>query len=519
VTGPRKPLLIVWFAGGGGSTVGIKQATGDDANYALNHNATALDMHAVNHPNTVHLCEDARAQDPRTLDPGRPIDMFWASPDCRDFSRAKGGAPRSPRIRGLAWTVIPWAKLRRPRVIILENVPEFQEWGPVDRETGEPIPDRRGETFKRFVRRLRQCGYAVEYRELRAADYGAPTTRQRFFLIARCDGQPIVWPAPSHSKAGGAGLLPWRTAGNDVIDWSIPCPSIFDRKRPLVEATMSRIAKGIERYVIGAARPFIVPITHHGSVRVHSVDDPLRTVTTAHRGELAVVSPTLDRAYGRTAPASADAPLATISTRAHDGLVATFMEQANTDMVGHASTEPVSTIVGRGTTQRLIAAALSHAYSSNKTGSGGDPRDPSSTILAGGGHHCVIEVPLAQPFDDQRSELRAFLTKYYGNVTGQDLANPMHSATSRARFGLVTVEGVAYRIVDIGMRMLTPRELFLAQGFPPDFIIDRTPDGRPISKTDQTAMAGNAVPPPWAEALTRANLPWRCIPDLVREAA
>jgi DNA (cytosine-5)-methyltransferase 1 len=299
MTNPVRPVVVVWFAGGGGSSKGVAQAFGADPDYALNHNATALRMHEANHPGTAHLCEDARATRPEELEPGRPIDLFWASPDCTHHSKARGAAPKSDRIRGLAWVVADWAERPKaagggPRVIILENVEEFRDWGPIDGD-GRTIPDRKGETFAAFVARLRAAGYAVDWRELVAADYGAPTTRKRFFLIARNDGQPIAWPARTHAPAAMArevGVAPWRSAAS-IIDWAVPCPSIFDRSRPLVEKTLQRIAKGIERYVIRSASPFIVPITHTG-VRVHDIDQPLRTVCAQpKRGELALVCPAI----------------------------------------------------------------------------------------------------------------------------------------------------------------------------------------------------------------------------------
>jgi DNA (cytosine-5)-methyltransferase 1 len=477
------------FAGGGGASTGIEAATGRAVAIAINHDEAALAMHTANHPETTHLCENVWAVDPRTATKGRAVDIAWFSPDCTHFSKAKGSKPkRSKRIRGLAWIVLKWAGLKRPRLILLENVEEFETWGPLTR-TGRPCPKRKGMTFKQFVSQLRDLGYAVEWRTLRACDYGAPTIRQRLFLIARCDGQPIVWPRPTHGP-GLLGLKPYRTAA-DIIDWSIPCPSIFERKKPLAEATLRRIAKGVQRYVIDAAEPFIVSLTHHGGDRVYGVDQPIHTVTGAHRGEKAIVVPVLvgagGPAYGGK-PRDANQPFATVMKENHTALVAAFLAQHNTDMVGHDARKPVSTIVGKGCTQALVA---SHLVKLRGTSRDGQPvTEPVATVTGGGMH---------------LGEVRAFLVKYFATAIGQPMTESLHTATAKARFGLVTVKGELYQIADIGMRMLSPRELFSAQGFPASYIIERGADGKPLTKTQQIRMCGNSVCPPVAEALVRAN--------------
>lgn len=498
-------LVIDNFAGGGGASTGIEAALGRPVDAAINHDREAVAMHTANHPATRHYAQNIWQVDPRDVVRdcgGGRIRLAWFSPDCKHFSKAKGSKPVEKRIRDLAWTVVHWGKLVRPDVIALENVEEFQTWGPlIATDDGKmvPCPDRRGDTFKRWVRALRSLGYRVEWRELRACDYGAPTIRKRLFLVARCDGAPIVWPQATH----GPGLLPYRTAA-DCIDWSIPVRSIFNRERPLAEATMRRIARGVKRYVLDAERPFIVPMTHGGDDRVHSIDEPMRTITAAHRGELSLAVPFFAPRYGerdgqepRCQPA--DVPIATIVPTANGAqLVAAFMAQHNTGMVGHAMSEPVSTIVQKGCTQALCAAFMTK-FRGTSTGSGCD--EPLHTITAnsfikrpgGGSTHGLVA---------------AFLTKYYGQGEGCEAGAPLHTVTTKDRFGLVTVtiDGQEWVIVDIGMRMLTPRELFNAQGFPGSYILDAPFDGKPLTKTAQIRMCGNSVSPPVAEALIRANL-------------
>lgn len=491
-------LIVDNFAGGGGASTGIEQGSGRSPDIAINHDMTALAMHEANHPTTHHRVEDIFASDPRVLAAGRPIALAWFSPDCKHHSKAKGGKPREKNIRSLAWVVMRWASMPRPMkpaVIMLENVEEFQDWGPLD-ENNMPDPEQKGRTFNLFVYRLRQAGYVVEWRELRACDYGAPTIRKRLFMIARCDGKPIIWPDPTHgdptSIQVAMGLLkPWRTAA-ECIDWSIPCPSIFGRAKPLAEKTMARVARGVKRFVIEAAEPFIVDMAHGG--RVRSINDPMTTIATERRGSRALVAPFFIPRHGEHAKQeprcrSVEDPMPTVTATANGaGLVAAYMAQHNEGMVGHTMTEPVSTLTAKGSHQQLVSAFLTKFYG---TSTGQDVRRPFPTVTADGQHI---------------GEVRAFLMKYYGEG-GQlaDVRSPMHTLTAKARLGLVTVAGIDYQIVDIGMRMLTPRELFRAQGFPESYVIDRQPDGTSISKTDAIRMCGNSVNPHIARALIAAN--------------
>lgn len=412
------------FAGGGGASEGVAAATGVSPLVAINHDPAAIAMHAANHPHTHHHCESIHDVRPYRPD-GRPLDLVWASPDCTHFSRAKGSAPKSKGIRSLSWALARWAASTKPRVIAMENVSEIQGWGPLG-EDGEPIKARAGETWARFLARLRELGYHVEHRVLCAADYGAPTSRRRLILVGRRDGQPIVWPTPTH---GPGRPLPWRTAA-ECIDWSIPCPSIFGRKRPLAEATMARIAAGLQRYVIDCPDPFIVP------------------------GQSAVAT-MIQTGYGER---KGQRPR-TLDIRA-----------------------PLGTVVAGGVKHALVVAWLAKHY----TGVVGSPlTSPLGTITAID-HHSVVA---------------AYLTAYYGSERdGQALTDPLRTIPTRDRFSLVTVtlRGQTYSVADIGMRMLQPRELATAQGFPADYVLTG-------NKRDQTARIGNSVPPPLVEAVIRAQ--------------
>lgn len=438
-----RELIIDNFAGGGGASTGIELALGRHVDIAINHDPEAVAMHALNHPQTAHHCESVWDIDPLAVTQGRPVGLAWFSPDCKHFSKAKGGKPRDKRIRGLAWVAVRWAALVRPRVVILENVEEFATWGPL-LDDGTPCPARRGHTFRDFVRQLQELGYAVEHRELRACDYGAPTTRKRLFLIARCDGQPIAWPTPTHGAPGSPEVKartrkPWRIAA-ECIDWTITAPSIFDRARPLAEATLRRIARGVRRYVIEAAKPFVV-----------------------------------QTADGLAAP------------------VMTEIANASSPRCMPAG-EPLRTICAetKGGHHALITAFLAKHFGGNYTGPGAPLTEPMHTVTTQD-HHALV---------------CAFLTKYYGEG-GQDqaLADPLHTIPTVDRFGLMTVEQQQYRIADIGMRMLEPRELYRAQGFPESYQIAPVIDGKPLPKRAQVRMCGNSVSPPLAAALARANVP------------
>lgn len=465
-TAPRR-IIVDSFAGGGGASHGIHLALGRSPDIAINHDPEAIALHTANHPTTTHFTESVWKVDPRSVADVDGVALLWASPDCKHFSKAKGGKPVEKKVRGLAWIVVSWARKVRPRVIILENVEEFAQWGPLlDDDT--PDPKKRGLTFRKWVGHLRGLGYVVEWRELRACDYGAPTSRKRLFVIARRDGLPIMWPQPTHASPNAERdlfspqLQPWRTAA-ECIDWSLPCPSIFERERPLADNTLARIAHGIQRYVINEAKPFVMPVTHHGPPRIHSLDEPMRTITGAHRGEYVLVAPTLvQTGYGE-----------------REG-------QSPRSLNLHA---PLGTAVAGGVKHALVAAFLARHYGGVV---GQSLRSPMSTVTT----------------VDHHSLVTAFLIKFYGNeVDGQRVTDPLGTVTTRDRFGLVVVDGVDYQITDIGMRMLSPRELARAQGFPDDYALDI--DG--LSKTAQVRMIGNSVCPPIACALVNANVDARVL--------
>ncbi|MBC3889485.1 DNA cytosine methyltransferase [Acetobacterium paludosum] len=440
-------LIIDNFAGGGGASEGIEQAMGRHVDVAINHDPGAIAMHKANHPHTKHYCENVWDVDPNEVCKGQPVDLAWFSPDCTHFSKAKGGKPRDKNIRGLAWVAVKWAMQVRPAVIILENVEEFKTWGPLG-EDNQPDKNKTGETFNSFVEQLKIIGYHVEFRELVAADYGAPTRRKRFFMVARCDGLPILWPKKSHGPRKSievlSGKLKPYTPVADVMDFSKPCPSIFDTKeeimekhglrtvRPLADKTMERIARGIEKFIINNPDPFFIKDQTSMLIQYHS-----ETLDHEVRGQ------------------AIDEPIMTIDSSPRYGLISSHIIQMNNHMIGT------------------------------------DSRDPVNTIVAGPGH---------------LGEVRAFLIKYYGQGIGQDLKEPIGTIVSKDRFGLIIVKGVEYQIVDIGMRMLEPRELFTANGFPPAYIIDHDADGKKITKTEQVKRCGNAVPPVFAKELVLANV-------------
>ncbi|WP_276918758.1 DNA cytosine methyltransferase [Aneurinibacillus aneurinilyticus] len=497
-------IIVDNFAGGGGASTGIEMAIGRSVDIAINHDEDAIAMHQANHPDTEHYCESVWTVNPKEAVKGRSVALAWFSPDCKHFSKAKGGKPVEKNIRGLAWVAVKWANAVKPRVIMLENVEEFKTWGPL-LKNGKPDPDRKGETFAEFVNALKKRGYEVDYRELRACDYGAPTIRKRFFLIARCDGKPIVWPDPTHGDPNSddvkkGKLMPWRTAA-EIIDWSQPCPSIFERKKPLAENTLRRIARGIKRFVLENPRPFIVRIgqTGFGGDRLqYEIEQPLTTITT--KAEHLLVQPFIAKHYGGgyTGPGTdCNEPLSTVTTVDHNALVTAFLskyygETSPTEVRGHEPDEPLHTI----STANRFALVTSHLVKFRGTCKDGQPvTQPMPTITAGGQHV---------------GEVRAFLLKYYGAGIGQDVREPLHTVPTKDRFGLVTIHGQDYQIVDIGMRMLQPHELFAAQGFPSNYIIDKDHNGNSYPKAEQVKRCGNSVPPPFAEHLVRANLPEHC---------
>lgn len=572
------------FAGGGGASTGIELATGRIVTWAINHDRDAIRQHKANHPYTMHYQASVWDLDPVEITKGQPVGLAWFSPECKHFSKAKGKALRDRKIRGLAWIVLRWAGTVRPRVIVLENVEEFQTWGPVRK--GKPVKKKAGQTFRKFISQLQDLGYHVEYRELVAADYGAPTTRKRFVLVARCDGKPIVWPEPTHaprdSEAVRSGKLkPWRSAA-EIIDWSLPSYSIFDSKqeikekygvnavRPLADNTLRRVIRCVEKFTIRSGEPFILECNHGGDGHTRGTDAPLNTITGKYTGGLC--EPVI-------------APITVTNT---------------TNSVGSMASEPVHTVTTAGN-QMLVSANL---MSIGQTGGGDrirDVREPAPTTVSKQ-EACLVAANLIQYHTEQTENVRASglnapiatidasnrhglvsaqLVEYYGNGNPLSVREPMHTITAHDREALcaahvvefkgqdigqspdkplrtitasagefavcraviakagnrdlghwpqirallnrycgyslaedevilLLIHGIAYIIVDITLRMLTPRELYNAMGFPPDYIIDRDYEGKPYAKSTQVARCGNAVCPPLAEAMVRANLPEWC---------
>lgn len=629
-----EPMIIDSFAGGGGASTGIEMALGRAPDVAINHSARALELHAANHPETLHLDSNIWDVTPRTVTGGRPVGLLWASPDCKHFSKAKGGAPRDRNVRDLAWVIVRWAEEVKPDVILMENVEEFVTWGPLDDE-GEPIKWLAGQTFELWVKRLKRAGYKIAFRELRACDYGAPTIRKRFFLIARRDGRRIVWPKPTHgdpkSEAVRKGkLLPWRTAA-EIIDWSLPCPSIFATSaeimaehglravRPLAANTLARIARGVRRYVLDAERPFLVNLTH--GARDEDLAAPLRTITGAHRGEKALVAPSLARFNGGAtgsdlrgpaptvtanswikrpggaAPLGLLAPLVayaqhggrprdiedplhtvTASSKDQNCLISPhLMTMRNSQKPFSAADEPTHTITAGGAGLTVVAAGLIQTGYGERPGQAPralDIEQPLGTVVAGGAKHAPFAAFLAQqnggprmevaagrdPRDplstltgtgSQQTPVAAWLAKWFSTPQDPRLDEPLHTVTTKLRFDVekaqlaappfsleheararqvaallrahglwderefvtLALDGTEFVIVDIGLRMLTPRELYKAQGFPDDYVIEGTWAAdeagewawRPIPKDVQISCVGNSVCPPLAAALVTAN--------------
>ena len=457
-------LVVDLFAGGGGASTGLAQALGRDPDIAINHDAEALSMHMENHPSTRHLLNDITRVLPLEATEGRPVSILHASPDCTHFSKAKGGKPRSQYIRDLAWVVVRWAEDTRPTLITLENVEEFQTWGPLDHE-GQPIKEQAGQTFRAWVRRLRRLGYRVEWRELLACDYGAPTKRKRLFVVARRDGGRIVWPTPTHGAPDSADvragrLLPWRTAA-ECIDWTVVGQSIFDRKKPLAEKTQRRIAEGLRKYVITATHPFIL-------------------------GDNA--APVLSRQFGCSIGQSVREPHPTITQCNHDALISANLIKMRGTNVGAPAMEPLRTISAQGQHHGLVTSYLVKYYGNE---SGGVPvSDPLHTITS---KDRMALINASLDAGERYDHVREFLRKWH--VISHD---------KEAEF---SIDGTTYRITDIMMRMLTPRELYTAQGFSDSYIIDHGADGKPLTKTAQVRMIGNSVPPQLVASLVRANGP------------
>lgn len=534
------------FAGGGGVSTGIEMALGRSPDLAINHDADAIAMHRANHPTTEHRIESVWKVDPRIACRGKPVALAWFSPDCKHHSKAKGGKPRDQRIRGLAWIAVTWAHRVRPRVIILENVEEFRDWGPLHRsgpDAGRPIRARRGQTFRAFVHKLERIGYVVEHRLLLACDYGAPTKRRRLFLIARSDGRAIVWPTPTHGPERSGRQHRHRTAA-EIIDWSIPCPSIFDRTRPHVKATRARVARGVSRFVLEAPRPFFVHLTHGArerDIRVHDSLDPMPTVTAANRGELALVVPSLvhrsngerpgqaprvydiqqphptivaqglktslivahlAKHYGERRPSEVmgqqlDLPIGAVTTRDHHALIAASLVKFYGTSSARPVNEPLDTVTAGGWKHGLTAAMLIRY---NRTSIGQLPSDPIGTIDTRD-RYGLVEAAAAEwtpEIERKAHRVYAFMVEH-----GYD----GHAFDHERRLVMIHVGGVCLVVFDLGMRMLAARELFRAQGFPDTYRIDPIgPNGKPLTKTAQIRMCGNAVPPQPVEALVGAQL-------------
>ena len=544
-------LIVDNFAGGGGASTGIELATGYSVDIAINHDPEAIKMHRANHPNTEHYCENVWAVDPVKACKGHQVGLAWFSPDCKHFSKAKGGKPKDKNIRGLAWVALRWAGLVRPRVIMLENVEEFKTWGPLNRRH-HPIKSKQGKTFEKFVQQLTDLGYEVEFKELIAADYGAPTMRKRFFMIARCDRKPIVWPEPTHgpadSEAVKKGLLKPYVGAYTQLDFSLPCPSIFDTSeeikekygiravRPLAQKTMDRIARGLKKFVLDNPEPFIIQCNHGGERRPNDIREPMPTITGKHgygivepymvqigqtgfakdrsknvreplttivsKNEHCLISPTLIQYHSETSKdgvrgQTIEDPIMTVDSSNRYGLVTSFLHKyydGGYKGAGESMEKPLPTV----TSWDHNSVVTANLIQMNNHCDGKDIRHPLPTITAGDGHF---------------GEVRAFLIKYYGQGTGQDIKEPLDTITAQDRFGLVTINGIDYQIVDIGLRMLEPKELYGCQGFPDDYIIDHDYTGKTYPRSEQVRRCGNAVCPPIPAALVRANLSEMCIAD------
>lgn len=521
-------ITVDGFCGGGGWSTGFEFAIGRPVDIGINHDKYAIAMHKKNHPFTEHYNENIFEVDPYKATKGRPVGWAHFSPDCTHFSRAKGGTPVKKSIRGLAWVVTKWAGTVHPRIISMENVPEFMSWGslcarrnkdgriyrmdgtlaekgtyvPYSEQQLVPNKKKQGKTFKRFINVMKSFGYKCEWKILTASDYGAPTIRKRLFIIFRNDGKSIIFPNPTHGnpeseEVKSGKLLPWHTAA-ECINWDLECPSIFERKKPLAENTLRRIAKGIQKFVIENPNPFIIQVNHGGdNFRGQEVDKPMPTITAKHG--FGVVAPTLIQYHGEQSKNEVrgqilEKPLQTVDTANRYGLVTAFMSKyfgGNYQGCGSSVDEPLHTI----TAVDHNALAAVHITQFNNHCIGQKVDEPLKTITCGEGHF---------------GEVRAFLIKYYSGESGQKVNEPLHTIRTKNCFGLVTIKGVDYAIVDIGLRMLTPRELYNAQGFPTDYEIETDCYGNKYPKTKQVARCGNSVPPLFATALARANAPEWC---------
>lgn len=578
-------IIVDNFAGGGGASTGIELATGKQVAIAINHDPDAILMHRTNHPYTEHLQASVWDVDPVAVCRGRPVGLAWFSPDCKHFSKAKGAALVDRKIRGLAWITLRWAAEVRPRVIILENVEEFQTWGPVRK--GKPVKKLAGTTFRRFISQLEALGYTVKFRELVAADYGAPTSRKRFYMIARCDGKPIAWPEPTHSKTGADGLPKWRSAA-EIIDWSLPCPSVFATKaeimdryglkavRPLAKNTMRRIIRGVDKFTIRSGKPFIVShkpllapmtVTNTSNSVGATAGEPVHTVTTA--GNQMLVTPSLvsiGQTGGGDRIRDIREPVPTTVSKQEACLVAPALIQYHTEQTEHVRASglgaPINT-VDASNRYGLICTNLVEYYTGGRPLDMADPmhtvtsHDREAVVAAhiakyyGGvvGEKAVEPLPTVTAID-HNAVCAAHVVKFKGDDLGHNAKNPLQTVTAsagefavcKARLAkmhgsddlgywpeirallnefcgytlaeddvlLLEIDGGLYYIADIGLRMLAPRELYNAMGFPADYIIDHDYLDNEYGRTKQVARCGNAVCPPVASALVRANLPEWC---------
>ena len=503
-------MIIDLFAGGGGASTGIEMALGVSPDVAVNHDPQAIALHEANHPDTKHFIEDVYDVDPLEVCGDKDVALLWLSPDCKHFSKAKGAKPVSCNVRSLAWVGIRWAKAVNPDVIILENVEEFKDWGPLDKNN-MPIKEDKGLTFEIYINAFRKIGYTVEWKEMRASDYGAPTIRKRLFIIARKEGD-IVWPDATHGDPSKfPDRIPWKTAA-DCIDWSIPAYSIFLSKedgkrvgvrRPLADNTMKRIARGIKKFIIDNPKPYIVSdkvpfvSTFYGgaigaTARGNKIDAPVGTIT-AGGSRHALVTPIITEHANGSSQRNfkIDEPLRTITAQTKGGtfaLVNAFIAQHNLGATGRKADTPMSTITQTGSQQQLVTSTMIELKGANTCG----VRDTETHEISTAGLH--------------HSEVRAYMMKYYGQGEGQDLNTPSHTITSKGRFAIMEVLGRGYEVVDIAMRMFSPRELYRAQGFPEDYKINIMYDGKQLSKTAQVRMCGNSVVPELARVLVEANV-------------
>nr|DAJ15349.1 MAG TPA: DNA cytosine methyltransferase [Siphoviridae sp. ctqcj14]DAT99015.1 MAG TPA: DNA cytosine methyltransferase [Caudoviricetes sp.] len=574
-------IIVDNFAGGGGASTGIEIATGRAVAIAINHDPAAILMHKTNHPYTEHLQASVWDVDPKTVCRGRPVGLAWFSPDCKHFSKAKGAALVDRKIRGLAWITLRWAAEVRPRVIILENVEEFQTWGPVRK--GKPVKKLAGTTFRRFISQLEALGYTVEFRELVAADFGAPTSRKRFYMIARCDGKPIVWPKPTHSKTGADGLPKWRCA-SEIIDWSLPCPSVFASKaeimeryglkavRPLADNTMRRIIRGVDKFTIKSGSPFLVECNHSGAGHVADIKEPHKTITAKHTGGLCepLLAPITVSNTGSSTGADASRPVHTVRTGGGGQMLVTpslmCIGQTGGGNRIRSLSEPTPTTVSKQEACIVAPSLIQYHTEQTEYVRGSELSKPINTVDAAnrygltcanlveyytGGRPLDVKEPMhTVTSHDREAVVAAHVVKFKGDNLGHGADEPMQTVTTSAgEFSVCKVHlakmcggdelgywpeirallnefcgytladdevllreisGTLYYIADIGLRMLSPRELYNAMGFPPDYIIDRDYEGNEYKKSAQVARCGNAVCPPVASALVRANLPEWC---------